>query len=152
MRKALMVLAVGVFVLGGAAIAVAQTDEDEPTPLGRIGSVIQEVLDELVADTSNGFTQEDADLVIEALTEKREELRAERQALRAQLEEFWSDGQLTQDEIDQLPENHPWRQLPDVLEDGVITRDELQSLRPFGRGHRHGGFGFGGPGADSSDS
>jgi hypothetical protein len=149
MRKALMVLAVAVFVLGGAAIAFAQTEAEETTPLGRIGSVIQEVLDALVADTSNGFTQEDADLVVEALTEKREELRAEREALRAQMEEFWADGRLTQDEIDQLPEGHPWRQLPEVLDDGVITREELQSLRPFGRGHRHGGLGLGGGSTDS---
>ena len=99
MRKALMVLAVGVFVLGGATIAVAQTEEGEEPPFGPVGSAIQEVLDELVADGSNGFTQSDADLVVEALTEKREAMRAEREALHEQMEEFWSDGQLTADEI-----------------------------------------------------
>ena len=153
MRKALMVLAVGAFVLGGATIAVAQTEEGEEPPFGPVGSAIQEVLDELVADGSNGFTQSDADLVVEALTEKREAMRAEREALHEQMEEFWSDGQLTADEIEQLPQDHPLRQLPDVLEDGTITQDELQALRPFGRGHhRHGGLGgFGPGGATDSD-
>lgn len=150
MKKVLLAVAVGVFVLGGAAIAVAQTDEGEDPPLGRFGEAIQEVLDGLVADTSNDFTQEDADLVVEAFTEKldevkaerqalREERRAERQALREQLREFWSDGELTADEIEQLPEDSPLRRLPDILEDGTITRDELRGLWPFGRGHHRGG-------------
>lgn len=144
MRKILMVLAVGAFVLGGAAIAVAQTEDGEEPPFGRFGSAIQEVLDELVADPDNGFTQADADLVTQALEEKREERQALRETHRAQMEEFWSDGQLTADEIEQLPEGHPLRQLPDLLEDGTITQEELQALRPFGgRGHHRGGFGGG---------
>ena len=63
---------------------------------------------------------------------------------------FLADGQITQDELDQLPADSPLRQLTNLMDDGKITTDELQSIgrgllgnsgfRGFGRGH---GFGFG---------
>lgn len=144
MKKALLAVAVGVFVLAGARLVIAQTEE-EPTdsPLGRIGTAIQEVLDDLVADDT--LTQDQADAVIDALIEKRDEVKAEREQLREMIDEFWSDDQLTQEEIDQLPDGHPWSRLSELLDDGVITRDELSELRPLHR-HRR-GFGVGGSNA-----
>ena len=75
------------------------------------------------------------------------------EALRAQAEKikgFLSDGQITQAELDQLPADSPLRKLTNLMDDGKITTDELQSIgrgflgnggfRGFGRGH---GFGFG---------
>ena len=79
--------------------------------------------------------------------------KARMEALRAQAEKikgFLADGQITQDELDQLPADSPLRQLTNLMDDGKITTDELQSIgrgllgnsgfRGFGRGH---GFGFG---------
>lgn len=139
MRKAILTVATAALVLGGSLVALAQTEEttDEVDRRGPIGHAIEEVLDELVADET--LTQEEADAVISALEAKRDEFVAEREQLREQLQEFWEDDQLTQEEIDQLPEWHRWSQMTDLLEDGVITRDELGEFR---RGDRFGGGGF----------
>lgn len=133
MKKILLAVAVGVFVLAGASVVVAQTDEQATdSPLGRIGTAIQEVLDELVADDT--LSQDQADAVVDALIEKRDEVKAERDRVREMVEGFWSDDQLTQEELDQLPEGHPWNRLSELMDDGVITREELSELRPH---HRH---------------
>ncbi|MGH8872262.1 MAG: hypothetical protein ACRDWS_09825 [Acidimicrobiia bacterium] len=130
MRRLTVILAASVLVLGGATVVVAQTETDsaEDGP-ARVHSLVQEVLDELVADGT--LTQAQADAVDEALVAKRDELRAEREALRQQLEEFWSDGQITEEEIEQLPESSRWQRLSELLDDGVVEREELRGLRPW---------------------
>jgi polyhydroxyalkanoate synthesis regulator phasin len=139
MRKAILTVATAALVLGGSLVVLAQSEEttDEVAERGPIGHAIEEVLDELVADKT--LTQEQADAVISALEAKRDEFVAEREQLRERLQEFWEDDQLTQEEIDQLPEWHRWSEMTDLLEDGVITRDELGEIR---RGGRFGDGGF----------
>lgn len=167
MRRVIIALAIGALVVGGAAIASAQTGDDQtadtarPERLHEPGTLLQDALDELVAENPS-FTQEDADAVVAKLEEKRAEfeaLREERQAeaeeMRALMQEFLADGVIDADELAQLPEWHPLAQLDpqdEVLADGVIDADELAQLAPGPRGHgdgpRGGGFGPGhmGPG------
>ena len=184
MRKLIAVLSVTALVVVGAVAAVAQTEETDDVPPVR--ERIQDRIHkpgELLADVLEGFvpgtlTEEEADEILAAVEAKREEIRAEREAHRAEMEQFreqmWSfleDGQLTEDELAQLPEDHPLLD-PDgpaaeYLEDG-LSAEELAELRgefgfrggpggPGGPGHgmhRGGGFGPGmgragfGPGSD----
>lgn len=139
MRKAILTAATAALVLGGSLVVLAQTDgsTDEVDQRGPIDHAIEEILDELVS--AETLTREQADAVISALEAKRDEFVAEREQLREQLKEFWEDDQLTQEEIDHLPEWHRWNKMTELLEDGVITRDELGKFR---RGGRFGGGGF----------
>ncbi|MHB8892884.1 MAG: hypothetical protein ACYC65_12655 [Candidatus Limnocylindrales bacterium] len=57
--------------------------------------------------------------------------RAARQADREKVRGFLSDGVITKAELDQLPADHPLRQLTTLMDDGKITLDELKSV---GRG------------------
>lgn len=169
MRKVIAVLSVAALVVVGAVAAVAQTDEtDEVTPVqDRIQDRIHEP-GELLAEVLEGFvpgtlTEEEVDEILAAVEAKRDELRAEREEHRAEMEQFreqmqsfLADGQLTEDELAQLPEDHPLLD-PDgpaapYLEGG-LTADELAELRsefgphrgPGGPGHgmHRGGFGPG---------
>lgn len=128
MRKAILAVATGALVLGGSLVVLAQDGATGDTDRPAKGAVV-EVLDELVSEGT--LTQEQADAVIAALEVKRDEVRAEHEAVRQQLEEFWADDELTQEEIDQLPGWHRLSRASDMLEDGVITRDELRDLRPL---------------------
>jgi hypothetical protein len=113
------------------------------------------VLNDLVAKGTITAAQQQA--ILDALQAERAQrladAKARMEALRAQAEQikgFLSDGQITQAELDQLPADSPLRQLTNLMDDGKITTDELQSIgrgflgnggfRGFGRGH---GFGFG---------
>lgn len=133
MRRAVLTVATGALILGGSLVVLAQSDDESATEAeqrGPLGHAIEEVLADLVADDT--LTQDQADAVIEALEARRSELRQEVEAAHDQLEEFWEDDQLTPEEIDQLPQWHRWRGLSDLLEDGVITRDELGAMRGDG--------------------
>lgn len=137
MRKTILAAAIGALVLGGATVVAAQTDDTvtEATEAdGPIAGAVGEVLAGLVADGTLTLAQ--ADAVTDALVARRDEWRAEREAVRDLLEEFWADDELTQAEIDQLPDGHPLRELSELFDDGSISRDEVRDLRP-GRG----GFG-----------
>lgn len=136
MRKAILATATAALVLGGSLVVLAETTDTDAYERGP-GSAIEAVLDEMVAD--NTLTQAQADAVIERLEAKRTEFREERLEIREQMQEFWADDQLTQEEIDQLPEWHHWSELSDLLEDGVVTRDELRDMRR-GRGFGGGAF------------
>jgi hypothetical protein len=166
MRKVIAVFSVAALVVVGAVAAVAQTDDtDEDAPVReRIhepGEILAEVLEGFVPGT---LTEDEVDEILAAVEAKHEELRAEREAHRAEMEQFrdqmhsfLEDGQLTADELAQLPEDHPLLD-PDgpaveYLEDGQLTADELTELRsefgphrgPGGHGHgmHRGGFGPG---------
>lgn len=127
MRKTALIAATALFVLVGATMVMAQTDEEaEDEGRGWLGSVVQEVLDDLVADET--LTQDQADAVYDALEAKKAELAEEVEAYREQLREFWSDGALAEEEIEQLPERSPWSRLTEAIEDGVIERGEVGRL------------------------
>ena len=143
--------AAGLLLVGGTTAAFATQ-----TPGGRDAvstvvaavtgpsSVLTEVLEELVGDGT--INQSQADAIVKALDAKVEERRAERQRLRQLMVEFLQDRTLSADELAQLPEDHPLRNLDQFLDDGQVTEDELRQLGGlgFGRGHHHGGP-FGGP-------
>ena len=105
------------------------------------------VLDDLVAKGTITAAQQKA--ITDGLAAERARLQAERKAkmdaLKAQaqqLKDFMSDGQLTQDELNKLPADSPFRKLTNLMADGKITTDELKSIgRGFGGFGR--GFGFG---------
>ncbi len=163
MRKMIAIVAAGVLIIGGAAVASAQTDEAENTVPAREmsrGDHAAEVLAELVEDGTITQAQSDAiQAAFEAkrveLQAQREERRAEMEAAREQLQEAWSDDVLTLDELEGLPFadrlTDPDGPLAEAWEDGQLTKDEMREAHEgFGprRGHGPRGHGFGqGPGA-----
>jgi polyhydroxyalkanoate synthesis regulator phasin len=158
--------AVGLLDDLGAGIAAASSPApsdgsgEEPVKTEGFGvvrdgvSLLDEVLSDLVS--SGVITQEQSEAITQALTDKAEERRAEFEAERERLQEMWTqirgfleDDVITEDEIAQLPANNPFSNLQDILADGQITRDELESVAPFGgtfiEGRGHFGPGPGGP-------
>jgi hypothetical protein len=138
----LVVAATAVMAASGsqAAASVLSTAADRAT------SVLSDVLDGLVDDGT--LDQSQADAVLEAVDARIEELRAEKEALREQMSTFLEDGTLTEEELAQLPEDHPLRNLDQFLDDGQLTEDELSQLRGpfiFGFGHDGPGIRHGGP-------
>lgn len=150
------ILAVGAFaaVSISASGAEAQVDdrpaettvtdsaaEDRPTPF-------VDILDELVADGT--LTQDQADAVLERFraaweegADEREERRERRQAHRrwhfkAQVERLLEDGVITADEIAELPDGHPFNDpdgpFAELLEDGQITQAEWDAWLEERRG------------------
>ena len=98
-------------------------------------SILEEVLADLV---SNGaLAQVQVDAIMTALGEKQAELVEARKQAKEQLQSFWEDDVLTEDEINQLPSAEHILQMEGVaqaLEDGQITRQELAQLRSDGDG------------------
>ena len=153
MKKPLAILATaGVVALGGdaavsaasdpgttiAPAAVTQTAEDGTRP-----NLLTDVLASLVTDGT--ITQAQSDKIVSTLEARRTEMKAEREAARAQMQTFLEDGIISADELAQLPADSPLRNLGSILDDGQITLDELRSLRgPGGFGGRGHGHGFGG--------
>ena len=113
-------------------------------------TALDKVLDDLV--TKGTITAAQKTAILDALAAERatrqaerKAAQAERKALREKVKGFLSDGVITKAELDQLPADHPLRQLTSLMDDGKITLDELQSLgRGFmkdlggGRGKGHG--------------
>jgi polyhydroxyalkanoate synthesis regulator phasin len=150
-----------------AIVPAAETPSPTPTPAPTnpasrpkaTDTVLSDVLDDLVAKGTINESQKTA--VLDAVQARRVQLQADRKAaadaLRQQaqqIRDFLSDGQITQDELDQLPADSPLRQLTNLMDDGKITTDELRSigggiLRELGGGRAGRFFGahpFGGPG------
>lgn len=140
------VLVVGAFVATTitsteASAQTAQTEDStqvtrdggRPQP----GSVLGNVLDELVEDET--LTQAQADAVKAAMADKREEFkekrgerREQREQRRAQIEEWLSDGVISADELAELSadsrllaDDGP---LAEALEDGQITQEEWDAF------------------------
>jgi hypothetical protein len=155
---------------GGAAVVPAAESpspgaSDAPKREFR-DDALTSVLDDLVANGTIDATQEQA--ILDGLQAEREQriadAKARMEALRAQaakLKEFLADGEITQDELNQLPADSPLRELTTLMDDGKITTDELQSIgrgflgnggfRGFGRGPGLGwGFGHDKDGADQA--
>jgi polyhydroxyalkanoate synthesis regulator phasin len=112
----------------------ATTTSDKPRD-----TALTDVLDDLVANGT--ITESQKTAILDGLTAERTARREAAQAQRQQLKDFLADGQITQEELDQLPDDSPLRQLTGVMDDGKITTDELRGLGRgfgFGGGHGHG--------------
>lgn len=143
------ILVAGAFVASTAtnSSAEAQTSEDGTTqeaPEHRDrpekGAILDEVLGELVDDGT--IDQSQADAVKAALQAKFEEIRENRPdrgdrdhrrgRLRGQIEDLLEDGVISADEIAELPDRHPFKNadgpFAELLEDGQITQAEWDAF------------------------
>jgi polyhydroxyalkanoate synthesis regulator phasin len=132
-----------------------------------------DLLDQVLSDlvSAGTITQAQSDAITQGLQQAITDQQTQAEQQRQQLEQQWTqivgflqDGTISQDEVDQLPADSPFRQVFDsIAQDGQVTLDQLQQLRLFGPGgpgvgapggHGHGhGFGpggFGGPDDDQS--
>ena len=118
--------------------------------VGAPGQILDDVLTDLVANGT--ITQSQADAINDALDQAIADKQAEFEANRQQMEQTWEqiqafleDGVITSDEIAQLPDDNPLSNLEDILADGQITQEELDSVMvgphfmrgPGGPGHFH---------------
>jgi hypothetical protein len=123
--------------LGAASAQTTDTAivDDE---VGPREAVLDEVVQSLIDDGT--ITEDEAVIVKERFVAKHEELAAEREASREQRREdrelirgFLDDDVISASELAQLPDDHPLRNTEGVfssaLEDGQITRDELDQVR-----------------------
>lgn len=147
-------LAALLMIGGGSLVAVAQaTDTTDATtgpstPNGKeMGDPFSAVVDDLVSQ--GVITADQAAAITDALQAKRRELAEDRQRRLqerrdelSQIRGFLDDDVITSDELAQLPDDSPLRDpngpLADALQDGQITRQELQDARIFLRGFRRG--------------
>jgi polyhydroxyalkanoate synthesis regulator phasin len=142
MRKLIVIPLATLLLVGAATAALAQTDAGKAVvqAVAGPGTLLGDVLADLVKDGT--ITQTQADTITKAVDDRRTELQTEREKVEQQVRTFLEDGVITQDELTQLPADHPLRQLTTLMDDGKITLDELRSLGGFGRGMGR-GFGFG---------
>lgn len=120
------------------------------------GALLSQVLSDLVGQ--NVISQDQADAITKALQDKADQLQTQMQQQRQLIQGFLQDGVITQDEVDQLPADSPFRQVFDsIAKDGQVTVDQLRQLGgfgDFGRGHGIGpGMGpFQGPWSDDDSN
>ncbi len=139
MRKYVIPVAV-LLVLVVGSVAWAYVGRQGPKAEGSIGvtGVLEEVLGDLVGDGT--ITRNQSDAIVTALEERKAETRATWEEHKSQLATFWEDGILTSDEIAQLPMANritdPDGPLAEALEDGSITKEELEELSRSRGGHR----------------
>ena len=127
-------------IVGGAASAEEDdtgTTPDPPKVLARAGHVLDEVLDDLVADGT--LSEDQAQAVKDALAAKVRELAQDRPPITRhpfrfglRLGALLDDGGISADELADLPDGH-WLKDPDgpaapYLDDGQITIEEVRSL------------------------
>lgn len=120
--------------LSSPGVASAQNDSQDPSeetnvgPFKNHGSVLEDVLSDLVEDGT--IDQSQADAIVEALDAKTAEFRTAAQDLRGLIAGFLEDGVITAEELDQLPDVFPFNNLErvfgDALDDGELTLDEFQ--------------------------
>lgn len=170
MRKILLSLAAaGVLVTAVATTAVitgssagaqeAPAEDAEPSSARpERGSIVQEVLDDLVANGDIGLTQDQADAIVAALQDKWEELKANRPddgprrgrgRHGAHLRGLFEDGVIDAAELSALPEGHPLNDpegpFAEVASDGEITTEEFRSVVEQLRADGEGRIGRPGP-------
>jgi hypothetical protein len=150
MKRIVASLAAATVLVAGAFVAVAvsntaadaQVAEDQTTTdveRPERGAVMTEVLDGLVADGT--LTQAQADAVADAFEAKREKLgdtvgdmrqRHRRGHFLHRLSHLLEDGVISSDEIAELPENHPLKDpdgpFAEALEDGQVTQAEFDAI------------------------
>ena len=148
---------------GSQSVAEAQPPAAaSPTPTPSTGTtvkpretdtVLSDVLDDLV--TKGTITAEQKTAILDAVKaervvrrearqETRRAAREQAKANRQQLKGFLADGVITREEFDTLPADSPLRKMTGLMDDGKITTDELKALgRGFmgGKGQGHGWFG-----------
>jgi polyhydroxyalkanoate synthesis regulator phasin len=154
MKKIIASLAAASVLVAGAFVASAVTVDPADAQTGETNTVevrpepgagLDELMAELVADGT--LTQAQADTVKERLVTAREEHRADRQERhearkenRAQIREFLEDDVISADELAQLSDDHPFLDpegpLGDALEDGQITKAELEAARDVFKAER----------------
>jgi hypothetical protein len=128
---------------GEAAAQESTPDETLQSPSG----FLQEVLDDLVAE--GVLTESQKEAVVEAVRERAEEFDGKRPFRRGfhhgfrggfQLRDLLDDGVVDAEELAELPEGHPLTDpegpAAEYLDDGQITRDELNELREARRAER----------------
>ena len=103
--------------------------------------LLNQVLGDLVK--AGTITQAQSDAITKALqqavTDKQTQAQQQRQELQqewTQIQGFLQDGTITQDEVNQLPADSPFRQaFNSIAQDGKVTAQQLQQLmRGFGMG------------------
>lgn len=124
--------------ISSPGVASAQDDSQDPSeetnvgPFQNHGSVLEDVLSDLVEDGT--IDQSQADAIVEALDAKTTEFRTAAQDLRGLIAGFLEDGVITAEELDQLPDVFPFNNLErvfgDALDDGELTLDEFQDAFP----------------------
>jgi hypothetical protein len=117
---------------GGAGAIVPAAEAATPTPSVPAKPAIKDplltdVLDRLV--TKGTITAAQKTAILDAVGTERTARRTERQQARQQLKSFLADGQITQDELNQLPADSPLRKLTSLMADGKITVAELRGIR-----------------------
>ncbi|MEA1903416.1 MAG: hypothetical protein U9N56_07810 [Actinomycetota bacterium] len=133
-------------IVSSPSVASAQEETDAPEEQGLMGRGMEflgDVLSDLVSEGT--IEQADADAVLNAVEAKAGEIRAEREAQREIIEAALEDGVITEDEVSDLPEDHPLfgDRLDEAWEDGELTKEELGEFRhprrhDFKRGARFG--------------
>ena len=163
MKSKLLILPIAGLMLTVAGGAVLAQSGDTTAPAVNTAAAeasahkgdgfLTDVLADLVAKGT--ITQVQSDAVTGALDTARTAQQAEREAMRAVWGTIIADGQITAEELKSLPEDSPLRSVDGILDDGVITQDELRGLGGFGfggrGGHGRGGHGPGGHGPMGSD-
>lgn len=124
--------------------ALAQEDGDESGrsgPLSHAFGFLEDVLDGLVEDGTLG--QDQADAVVDAIESRVSEAIEEGRAQAELFRDLFEDGVLTEEEAEQLPDDHPLlsERFDEAWEDGELTTDDLRGFG--GRGHFGRGFGSG---------
>jgi len=142
-----------------AAAGPGMNNTGQPGWMGRMfgagpgADMLKQVLSDLVSAGTITQAQSDAitNALQQAITDKQNQLQQQRQELQqewTQIKGFLQDGVITQDEVNQLPADSPFRQaFNSIAQDGKITTEQLQQLMGgfgFGPGMMHGpGFGPG---------
>lgn len=139
-------------VSGSALSALTDTGADAEERSGSFhggfGGV--DLLEQVLADLveAGTITRDQSDAITQGLADKVEARRTAAQAQMELMQGFIEDGVITQEEINQLPDDSPLREVfSSIAEDGQVSIDQLRELGPgLGRGRGHGpGFG---PGPD----
>jgi len=108
---------------------------------GQGADLLNQVLGDLVK--AGTITQAQSDAITKALqqavTDQQTQAQQQRQELQqewTQIQGFLQDGTITQDEVNQLPADSPFRQaFNSIAQDGKVTAQQLQQLmRGFGMG------------------
>ena len=103
-----------------------------------------DLLDEVLADlvATGTITQAQSDAITQALaqaiTDRQADLEQQREQAEAewaQMKGFLEDGVITQDEVNELPEDSPFREVfNSIAQDGQITLDQLAAAEPVRSG------------------
>jgi EF hand len=111
-----------------------ETDQQTKRPFQRGFEFLSGVLDDLVGN--NDISAETADIVLNAVEEKAEEVMAQRETMRELIKGFLeNDGVISETEAQQLPDDH-WifnEKFDEAWGDGELSSEELRQARPHPR-------------------